>query len=411
MTDPELFMLQGRVDAIEGIQNTMLNNGLDTLLMQRAFTFAEQNVRIDRTGVQARSSGATIPGIYWVPQFVTAVPATRGGIITGYTSSSIDEATVAISAAKVLNNPTSDRYARVSVDLLTSSAEASLRAHNAAGQASSVIAIANATRQYVDIGGPLLVDVVTSDPASPFNGMIWYRSDLNAFRVRINGATYSLVAGSVNTVANDTIWDAKGDLAVGTAADTAARLAVGANTTILMADSAQATGVKWQATPAVRYIDLYWDDIGTATKATDAHGGLSGQGTHLDLATAANHTIRFQPVTTPADYNGGGQLQLWLSTAATAGDYAIDFDIRETALGVSAETTTYNAAQFTLTTIATANAMEQAAANFTGGANAGRVMHTTLFMNNNDAAYTLNAGAGDVACTLWKARIAYTPTL
>jgi hypothetical protein len=45
-----------------------------------------------------------------------------------------------------------------------------------------------------------------------------------------------------------TILDAKGDLIAATAADTAARLAVGANGTVLTADSAEATGLKW-ATP------------------------------------------------------------------------------------------------------------------------------------------------------------------
>lgn len=47
-----------------------------------------------------------------------------------------------------------------------------------------------------------------------------------------------------NAIQN-TIVDAKGDLIGATAADTPARLAVGANSTILMADSAQATGLKW----------------------------------------------------------------------------------------------------------------------------------------------------------------------
>lgn len=52
------------------------------------------------------------------------------------------------------------------------------------------------------------------------------------------------------TVATDPIWDAKGDLAVGTGADTAARLAVGANDTFLIADSSQATGLRWAALDA-----------------------------------------------------------------------------------------------------------------------------------------------------------------
>lgn len=49
------------------------------------------------------------------------------------------------------------------------------------------------------------------------------------------------------TMVPKTIVDAKGDLIAGTAADTAARLAVGANGQILVADSTAATGLKWAA--------------------------------------------------------------------------------------------------------------------------------------------------------------------
>ena len=47
-----------------------------------------------------------------------------------------------------------------------------------------------------------------------------------------------------------TIVDAKGDLIVGTAADTVNRLAVGTNGHILVADSSTATGLKWAAAAA-----------------------------------------------------------------------------------------------------------------------------------------------------------------
>ena len=49
----------------------------------------------------------------------------------------------------------------------------------------------------------------------------------------------------VTTVATDVIFDAKGDLPVGTAADTAAKLTVGANGTILRANSGASTGLEW----------------------------------------------------------------------------------------------------------------------------------------------------------------------
>lgn len=47
-----------------------------------------------------------------------------------------------------------------------------------------------------------------------------------------------------------TLVDAKGDLLVGSAADTLVRRAVGANGTVLTADSAEADGVKWAAAAA-----------------------------------------------------------------------------------------------------------------------------------------------------------------
>lgn len=50
-----------------------------------------------------------------------------------------------------------------------------------------------------------------------------------------------------STAINPTIVDAKGDIVAATAADTVARLAVGANDTVLTADSAEATGLKWAA--------------------------------------------------------------------------------------------------------------------------------------------------------------------
>jgi hypothetical protein len=58
-------------------------------------------------------------------------------------------------------------------------------------------------------------------------------------------SAYDLANGAIAK----SIVDAKGDLIGGTAADTVSRLAVGANDTVLTADSTAATGLKW-ATPA-----------------------------------------------------------------------------------------------------------------------------------------------------------------
>ena len=53
--------------------------------------------------------------------------------------------------------------------------------------------------------------------------------------------------GAGDTAIQPTIFDAKGDLIVATAADTPARLAVGSANQVLTVDSSTATGLKWAA--------------------------------------------------------------------------------------------------------------------------------------------------------------------
>ena len=66
-----------------------------------------------------------------------------------------------------------------------------------------------------------------------------------------------------------TIFDAKADLLTATAADTPARLAVGANDTVLTADSTTATGLKW-ATPASGGMTLLTSGSLTGSSVTTA---------------------------------------------------------------------------------------------------------------------------------------------
>lgn len=84
--------------------------------------------------------------------------------------------------------------------------------------------------------------------------------------------TWAAASGS-GSVATDAIWDAKGDLAVGTGANTASRLAIGTNGQVLTADSAEATGVKW-ATPAGS-----GDVVKVGTPVNNQIGVWTGDGT------------------------------------------------------------------------------------------------------------------------------------
>jgi hypothetical protein len=76
------------------------------------------------------------------------------------------------------------------------------------------------------------------------------------------------------------IVDAKGDLIGATAADTPARLAVGANGTVLTADSTEATGLKW-ATPAVGGMTLL--STTTLSGSTTTISSISGSYTDLKI--------------------------------------------------------------------------------------------------------------------------------
>ena len=87
--------------------------------------------------------------------------------------------------------------------------------------------------------------------------------------------TWAAAGGSETLPAS--IIDAKGDVIVGTAADTAARLAVGADGQVLTADSTQTAGVKWAA-PSAAIAHFYEDDIYSGLQGL-AHATLGGGGT------------------------------------------------------------------------------------------------------------------------------------
>jgi len=75
----------------------------------------------------------------------------------------------------------------------------------------------------------------------------------------IDTTTYN----NANAAIAKTIVDAKGDIIAATAADTVSRLAVGANDTVLTADSSTATGLKW-ATPSSGGITLISETVASS---------------------------------------------------------------------------------------------------------------------------------------------------
>ena len=89
----------------------------------------------------------------------------------------------------------------------------------------------------------------------------------------ISGGGTSGTVTVTNSMA--TAIDAKGDLIGGTGADTFARLAVGANATVLTADSAEATGMKWVAPSASGLTLVKEQTIGSGVASVNVTSAFS----------------------------------------------------------------------------------------------------------------------------------------
>jgi len=136
--------------------------------------------------------------------------------------------------------------------------------------------------------------------------------------------------GSASAI-NPTIVDAKGDIIAATAADTVARLAVGANDTVLTADSSTATGLKW-ATPAAGGMTVI------------ASGNLSGSSTTISSIPATYNNLQLI-VRDFFTLDSATQLIFRLNGNSTSGSY--------TQYSITAESSSVQTATTSRTFIAT----------------------------------------------------------
>jgi hypothetical protein len=108
-----------------------------------------------------------------------------------------------------------------------------------------------------------------------------------------------------NAAIAKSIVDAKGDLIAATAADTVARLGVGANGTVLTADSAEATGLKWATAAGGGKILQVVQTVLSTTASTTSTSFVDTGVTASITPTSASSKILVM-VSMPTGKNDGG---------------------------------------------------------------------------------------------------------
>jgi len=170
-------------------------------------------------------------------------------------ASASSETNAASSAAAALASQNSATSSAASATSSATSATASQAASatsetNAAASAVAAAASAASAAATYDSFDDRFLGTFSSPPSvdndgdSLVQGALYYDSTAGSMYV-YSGSSW--LAVNTGTFIAETLIDAKGDLVVGSANDTAARLAVGTDGFVLTADAAEATGLKWAA--------------------------------------------------------------------------------------------------------------------------------------------------------------------
>jgi hypothetical protein len=148
-----------------------------------------------------------------------------------------------------------------------------------------------------------------------------------------------------------TIVDAKGDLIAATASDTVSRLAVGANDTVLMADSTAATGLKWGS-------------VSGGGMTVLASGTLSGTSVTLSSIAQTYNTLILKVISAQA-VTTAGVLLVRTNNVSTADHQNGFLSINTTSNQTASSLTGFRSNDCTVLTVSNPNYIEYTFPNYT----------------------------------------------
>ena len=133
----------------------------------------------------------------------------------------------------------------------------------------------------------------------------------------------TFTAFDLATTIPNTIFDAKGDLLVGTSADTPGKIAVGTNGQYLQADSSTATGLTWSTVSGYSAPTLGSTSIASGATVTNVNGLTINSTTIPTSKTLLATDSTVTDATTSTAARGVGYMGIPQSSAATTGAYEI----------------------------------------------------------------------------------------
>lgn len=242
--------LEEQVNSLQRTIDTLLQNGLNPLLITPGtLRFGGNRMQLDHDGMQVKASAIpATTAVYFVNKLIPT-PGTSypRGQLNGYAIAS-----PAAGLAELQALASSTYYARVYAYTGTATnPEIGMYITDGTNTVTAELIVSTS-----EVNGRFVLDNATlrlasfsgADPTTVADGDLWYRSDTDVIRARINGATVSLPTSTLTTLLlTDTAWAAAGDLVYGTGNDTATILSHPGSAGLVLTSTTGPNAISWAA--------------------------------------------------------------------------------------------------------------------------------------------------------------------